>query len=59
MEIRKGAHVIVKIMNYIALINEKIKRVKRLSGYKLLVTKNEDSINYEPTIKKKIIRKSK
>tara|TARA_Y100000739_G_C20207341_1_gene283895 strand:+ start:172 stop:324 length:153 start_codon:yes stop_codon:yes gene_type:complete len=50
MEIRKGVHVIVKIMNHIALINEKIKRVKRLSGYKLLVTKNEDSINYEPTI---------
>ncbi len=50
MEIGNGISIIAKVMNYLVLIKEKIKRAKRLSEAQLLATKNGEFVNYKPSV---------
>ena len=47
MEIRSGTSIVVQVMNYLAHINKKIKRAKRLLEDQILTTKNGEFINYK------------
>tara|TARA_A100000164_G_scaffold102077_1_gene89354 strand:+ start:2257 stop:2442 length:186 start_codon:yes stop_codon:yes gene_type:complete len=57
--IRNGISIIAKFMNHLALIKEKIKRVKMFSKDKLLATKNEEFASYKPSVFEKRKKKSK
>tara|TARA_B100000524_G_scaffold328350_1_gene212954 strand:- start:97 stop:300 length:204 start_codon:yes stop_codon:yes gene_type:complete len=50
VEIGNGISIIAKVMNYLVLIKEKIKRAKRLSEAQLLATKNGEFVNYKPSV---------
>ena len=59
VEIRSGISIVVQVMNYLAHINKKIKRAKRLLEAQILTTKNGEFINYKSSGFEKRLKKLK